>query len=221
MSFLTQTTVTETTIIAAFPTIVSDVTATVTSYLATTLFATQGQTVTIASPDVQPPASATTKYTPTTTTRTSTATLTEIDVYLQNAQGEIYSTWIIPLSLAPPTTDAITATISETPRSSVYIVQSGSGPGEDDVWDNWSKGARAGLIVGVVLAAALIFAMVWWCCRRSNIWLAHGWWPWMGQGAAGQVPPTPCPNIVQPTYVNGPLTPYTYGQPSVPAYGAR
>jgi hypothetical protein len=197
------------------------VTTTVTSHLATTLFATQGQTVTITSPDVPASAPPTVEYTPPTTTRTSTVTLTEIDVYLQNPQGEIYSTWIIPLPLAPTSTDGIIATSSETPRPSVYVVQPANGSGKDDVWDNWSKGERAGLIVGVVVAAALIFAVIWWCCRRSNIWFAHGWWPWMGQGATAQVPPAPGPNVVQPTYVNGPLMPYAYGQPCGHVYGAR
>jgi len=206
--------------IAVSPSLVNDVTTTITSHLTTTLFATQGQTVTIISPDVQAPVPPTTKYTPTITTQTATVTLTEIDIYLQNAQGEIYSTWIIPLPLIPTITEGIPATGGGTPRSSVYVVQPAQGSGEEDVWDNWSKGERAGLIIGVVLAAALIFGVIWWCCRRSNIWFAHGWWPWMGQAAA-PVLPTPGHNIVQPTYVNGPLMPYTNGLPFGPAYGVR
>lgn len=195
--------------VALSPTITSDVATTITSHLATTLFATQGQTLTITSPNAPLPENPNTEYTSTTITESTTVTLTELDIYLQNTQGVVYSTWIIPLPLAP--------TNSETPNPSVYVVQPGRESDGDEVWDNWTKGERAGLIVGVILAAALIFGITWWCCmRRNNVWLAHGWWPWMGQGMTAHISPAPpAMNVVQPTYVNGPLMPYAHGQPNM------
>lgn len=189
------------------PTSFSDLTTTVISHIATTLVATEGQSITITSPSsylpVPPP---TTKYTPIPTTRTSTVTLTEIDIYLQNAQGDIYSTWIIPLAPVPPglSTEAAQPTVLVLPFPTNHN-------GDDNDWDSWSAGEKAGMIVGVVLGGLLLSLLMWWCCRRRNIWFAHGWWPWMGQQPTQ--PSTPGPAFVQPTYINHPVVPYGQGQP--------
>lgn len=224
MSVFAQPTATETTVVALTPTIISDVTSTVTAHLATTLLATQGQTLTIPSPDTPISTTFTTEYLPTTTIASATVTLTEVDIYLQNIQGEIYSTWIIPLPIA--------TTKRETPTPSTYVVQPGPESEGGEVWDNWTAGERAGLIVGVVLAATLMFGVIWWYfMRRNHVWLAHGWWPWMGQGFVASPPPgppaPPAMNVVQPTYVNGPLMPYGsgsghgHGQPNGGFYGMQ
>ncbi|KAK5052528.1 hypothetical protein LTR84_002392 [Exophiala bonariae] len=226
MSVSAQTIATQTTVVALTPTFISDVTTTTTAHLATTLFATQGQTLTITSPD-DPQTSTTsttftTRYLPTTTTASATVTLTELDIYLQNTRGEIYSTWIIPFPVA--------ATNRETPTPITYVVQPGNESDGGEVWDNWTARERAGLIVGVILAAVLIFGVVYWYfMRKNNVWLAHGWWPWMGQGAMAQAAPgppaPPAMNMVQPTHVNGVLMSYGYGpgysQPNGGFYGVQ
>ncbi|EXJ89202.1 hypothetical protein A1O3_02268 [Capronia epimyces CBS 606.96] len=201
MSFATET-VTATTTDLIPSTTLEDVTITVTSHLHTTLSATHGQTITIFSPSLVPPSSPTTKYTPgvITTTETSTATVTELDVYLQNARGSLYSTWVISLS-AP----AGSATSSTPLIPWVYVVEP-----QDGGWNSWSKGAKAGLIVGVVLAAMLLVAILLCCCKKRNIWFVHGW-PGSAQVDVAP-PPNPGPSIVQPTIVNGPLMPYPPGQ---------
>ena len=236
-TFTTQyVTETATTAVIISPTLISsDVTITVTSHLSSTLTATLGQTVTIHSPpsasalsttitDIATPASpssptatatvvdTTAKYTPSSATITGTATLTvtELDAYLQNTDGSIYSTWVIPYTPGPPSEPTNTQT-----SGLVYVVP----PSNDDTWDNWSTGERAGLIVGVILAACLLFAIIWYYCRRSwagNWWFAHGW---PQSQVQPQVVQTPGPNFVQPTYVNGPLVPYAYQQG--PGYGLR
>lgn len=206
----TDTTITntfsQTNVIAISPTILTDVTTTVTSRIATTLLATEGQTITLTSPIPSPYVAPTTKYTPTTTTLEHTVTLTEIDIYLQNAAGQIYSTWIVPLAPAPP------GETTEAPQPSVLIVQPPRNHNDNDDWDNWSQGAKAGLIIGVVLGTLLLLGLIWWCCRRRNIWFAQGWWPWMTQTAPAQ-PAAPPISVVPHTYVNGPLMPYGYNQP--------
>ncbi|OAP59454.1 hypothetical protein AYL99_06752 [Fonsecaea erecta] len=173
MSFTTQT-VTETTTTAVMisPTLISDATTTVTCHVSTTLFATFGQTVTISSP-ASPSTTAvtepTTKYTPipTTTTQTSTVTLTELEIYLQDDMGSIYSTWIIPFSGSP----LPNATHTGDPGQLVYVVDP-----DDGGWDHWSTGAKAGMIVGVVLGAILIAAMIF--CRIPCLSVAcqHKMW---------------------------------------------
>ncbi|KIW35383.1 uncharacterized protein PV07_02081 [Cladophialophora immunda] len=211
MSFTTQT-VTEITTTAAMisPTLISDTTTTVTSHLSTTLSATFGQTVTIPSPSSPASPSTTvvtlptTKYTPipTTTTQTSTITLTELDIYLQDDGGNIYSTWIIPISgssLSNPT-------ITGVPGQLVYVVNS-----DDSGWDHWSTGDKAGMIVGVVLGAILIFAVIFWCARKrvnGKWWFAHAW-----PHPATAVLPVDAgnPSLVHSTMVNGQVVPYQYG----------
>jgi hypothetical protein len=179
-------------------------TQTVTAYLSTTLPATFGQTVTISPPPVIPSAISTTKYTPSLTTVatvTSIITVTEIDIFLQNAQGDVYSTWMVPLT--PNSSSAATAT-NRAPL--VYVVN----PQDDGGWDTWSTGAKAGLIVGMVVAGLVLMGLLLWCCcKRANLWFVHGW-PWsrpvdphMGMG--------PGMSIVQPTMVNGPVVPYGAG----------
>ncbi|EXJ95224.1 hypothetical protein A1O1_00344 [Capronia coronata CBS 617.96] len=213
MSFVTQTQIQTVTAIPTDltpSTTLSDVTITITTYLYTTLSATHGQTVTIYSPPSPPSlassSSATTEYTPiiATTTETSTATVTELDVYLQDPRGSLYSTWII--SLPGSNQPAVS---SGPPSPWVYVVEPQRGG-----WDSWSKGAKAGLIVGVVSAALLLLAILLCCCKRRSIWLVHGWPPPPPVAPA----PNPGPSIVQPTWVNGPHVPYNHGQPN-PGYG--
>ncbi|OAG39169.1 hypothetical protein AYO21_06552 [Fonsecaea monophora] len=176
MTFIISTvTETMTTAVVVSSTLITDTTTTVTSHLSTTLFATVGQTVTIdslASPSTTTvTAPATTKYTPipTTTTQTSTVTLTELDIYLQDDAGNIYSTWVIPISGSPlpnPTHTGVSGQL-------VYVVDP-----NDSGWDQWSTGEKAGMIVGVVLGAILIFAMIFWCVRKKangKWWFAHAW----------------------------------------------
>lgn len=207
MSFITQTqTVTATTTALISATSPKDVTITVTSHLYTTVPATPGQTVTMFSLLPPSPSSPTTKYTPVvaTTIETSTVTVTKLDVYLQNTQGSLYSTWVLSLS-APQSSGTSTGA----PSPFVYVVEP-----QERGWDSWSKGAKAGLIVGVVLAALLLLGMLLCCCKRRNMWFVHGW-PW-----SAPVPPQPSqgPSVVQPTFVNGPLMPYNHGQPTT-TYG--
>lgn len=196
MSIITQL-VTATAIATVSPTVLTD---TVTCYIATTLPASAGQTVTINLPPVVPPPMPTTKYTPsppTAATVTAVLTATMIDFFLQDLKSVIYSTWVVSLN---PT--AIPAA-SGTPAPLVYVVE----PQNDGGWDTWSTDARVGLIVGVVFAGLFLLAFLCWCCcRRSNLWFVHRW-PWsrpmdtpsMGQGMS----------IVQPTMVNGPILPYS------------
>lgn len=200
MSFVTQTIV-ETTTEVISPASIIDTATTVTSHFSTTLQATHGQTVTISSPPAAAPGPQNTQSTPSPTTSTVTVTETEIDIYLQNAAGDVYSTWIIPLS---PAQDAPSASWSPL----VYVVEPTAGG-----WDDWSAGQRAGLIVGVVLAALLLFVMIV-CCfgRRHIVWLAHRW-PASSPHDIALSPPTPGPSFVQPIIINGPLVPYSGGQP--------
>ncbi|KAI1607992.1 hypothetical protein EDD37DRAFT_4337 [Exophiala viscosa] len=202
MSLVTQT-ITDTTTALASTVIVGALTTTVTSHISTTVLATFGQTVTITSPPASPPLAPTTKYTPSTVaTETSIVTLTEIDIFLQNTQGSIYSTWVVPFT---PTSNA--AGPSSSPTVIVYVVEPKQGG-----WHTWSAGAKAGLIVGVVLAGLLLLGMlIWCCCRRSNVWFVHGW-PWSRPLDAAP-PPNMGPSIVQPTMVNGPLMPYVQPHP--------
>ncbi|KAL2440722.1 hypothetical protein ABEF95_014373 [Exophiala dermatitidis] len=211
MSLVTQTqtvTDTATTVVPADTTIVTDVTTTITSHFYTTLTATHGQTVTISSPSPSPPAppaAPTTKYTPTpiiaTTTETSSVTITEIDVYLQNDHGSLYSTWVIslPVATGPATTS------SEPPTPLIYVVE----PQQQHHggWDGWSTGAKVGLIVGSVLAGLLLLSLIFWCCKRRKIWVVHGW-PW---STAAHVARPPHPG--QPTFVNGPVLPLNHPHP--------
>ncbi|KAJ9496092.1 hypothetical protein H2202_008338 [Exophiala xenobiotica] len=173
MSLITQTVTAVTTAVFS-----QDVlTQTVTAYLSTTLPASFGQTVTISPPPITPSAISTTKYTPSLTTVatvTSVITVTEIDIFLQNAQGGVYSTWMVPLT--PNSSSAATA-MNGAPL--VYVVN----PQDHGGWDTWSTGAKAGLIVGMVVAGPVD--------------------PHMGMG--------PGMSIVQPTMVNGPVVPYGPG----------
>ncbi|OCT53968.1 hypothetical protein CLCR_10551 [Cladophialophora carrionii] len=206
--YVTETTAT--TVIVSPTLISSDVTVTVTSHLASTLIATFGQTVTIHTPSsfaVSTAEAPTTKYTPSpitatdvtiTQTGTSTFVITELDLYLQNTVGSVYSTWILPVN--PPVSPNPTTT-----QPFVYVVEPSP---EDSGWDTWSTGERAGLIVGTILGACLLFGMIWYYCRKpwkGNWWLAHdqpvGVTPVVG---------TPGPNFVQPTYVSGPIVPRAY-----------
>ncbi|KIW44715.1 uncharacterized protein PV06_03167 [Exophiala oligosperma] len=135
MSIITQL-VTATAIATFSPTVLTD---TVTCYIATTLPASAGQTVTINLPPVVPPPMPTTKYTPsppTAATVTAVVTATMIDVFLQDLKSVIYSTWVVSLN---PT--AIPAA-SGTPAPLVYVVE----PQNDGGWDTWSTDARVGLI---------------------------------------------------------------------------
>ena len=197
--------VSQTDVVAISPTTALGVTTTVTCRIATTLLASEGQTITITSPSPPPYGAPTTKYTPATTTLEHTVTQTEIDIYLQNAEGHIYSTWIIPLS------PASLGEATGPPQPSLLVIQPPPNHDDNDEWDTWSKGEKAGLIIGVVLGALLLLGLILWCCRRRNIWFAQGWWPWMTQTAPPQAAAPPL-SVVQPTYINGPLMPYGYNQ---------
>ncbi|KIX96940.1 uncharacterized protein Z520_07054 [Fonsecaea multimorphosa CBS 102226] len=209
MSFTTET-VTEitTTAVVISPTVISDITTTVTCHISTTLFATFGQTVTIpspASPSTTTVTAPTTKYTPipTITTQTSTVTLTELDIYLQDDGGNIYSTWIIPISGFP----LPNSTHTGDPGQLIYVVDPHDGGG----WDHWSTGAKAGMIVGVVLGAIVILAMTFWCVRKrvnGKWWFAHAW---PHSGAAPPVVDIGGPTLVHGSIVNGHSVPYQYG----------
>ncbi|KAJ9608871.1 hypothetical protein H2200_006642 [Cladophialophora chaetospira] len=217
--FTTQTVTTAVLVSPVF--ISSDVTTSVTYRLASTIFATIGQTITIQTPSSIPTPTVvapTTKYTPSlvtgtdptlTTTLTSTLTFTELDIYFQNSVGSVFSTQVIPYTpFLPPN-----PTNTQDPGL-VYVVHPSSGAND---WDSWSKGERAGLIVGVVLGACLLFAMIWYCCRkpwRGNWWFAHG-------QHVGQAPvvATPQAGFVQPAYANGAVVPYGYH--GGPGYGLR
>ncbi|EXJ64488.1 hypothetical protein A1O7_00824, partial [Cladophialophora yegresii CBS 114405] len=206
--YVTETTAT--TVIVSPTLISSDVTITVTSHLASTVFATFGQTVTIHRPSsfaVSTAVAPTTKYTPSpitatdatiTQTGTSTFVITELDIYLQNTVGSVYSTWILPVSPSVPPNPTVT-------QPFVYVVEPLA---EDSGWDAWSTGERAGMIVGTILGACLLFGMIWYYCRKpwkGNWWLAHG----QPTGVTSVVG-TPGPSFVQPTYVNGATVPYAY-----------
>lgn len=207
MSLITQT-VTQATTATISPNVISDAFTTVTFHISTTLIATFGQTFTIEPPPGPASPEPTSKYTPIPAApETSTVTQTEIDIYLQNAQGGVFSTWVIPLPASQSTIGNPGA-----PNSLLYVVQPRSGG-----WDSWSQGSQAGLIVGVVLGSLLLLAILFWCCRmHKSLWFVHGW-PWSGHVHAAP-PPTPGPSIVQPTFVNGPLMPYTY-PPHAHGYG--
>jgi hypothetical protein len=224
--YLTETTTTE--IIISPVLISSDVTITITYHLSSIITATFGQTLTIQTPSLSssPPLSTTAsipassflsditqsldtaaKYTPSARTMTETATIvfTELDIYLQNTAGNIYSTWLIPCTPAPSAAKTSSA-------GWVYVV-----PATSDGWDNWDGGEKAGLIVGVVLGAGLLLAMLWFCFRNpwKNWWFASGWPTPPQQTTAFE---TPGPSFVQPTYANAPIMPYSY-QPG--GYGLR
>jgi hypothetical protein len=207
--YVTETTAT--TVIVSPTFISSDVTITVTSHLASTVVATFGQTVTVHTPSsfaVSTVVAPTTKYTPSpltatdatiTQTGTTTFIITELDIYLQNTVGSVYSTWVLPFTPSAPLNPTTT-------QPFVYVVEPSSS--EDSGWDTWSTGERAGLIVGVILGACLLFGMIWYYCRKpwkGNWWLAHG-----QPVGVSPVVGTPGPSFVQPGYVNGPVVPYAY-----------
>ncbi|KIW90445.1 uncharacterized protein Z519_09091 [Cladophialophora bantiana CBS 173.52] len=208
MSFTTQI-VTDTTTAAVIisATLISDITTTVTSHLSTTLFATFGQTVTIHSPSS--PSTTTiiapaTGYTPVsrTTTQTSTITLIELDIYLQDDGGSIYSTWIIPFSGSPVRDPTHTQNASQI----VYVVNP-----DDSGWDHWRTGEKVGMIVGIVLGAILIVGTIFWCVRKKGQgkwWFAHAW---PHSTTVAPAVDAGGPSFVQPTMVNGAIVPYQYG----------
>ena len=187
-------------------------------YYYTTIVATRGQTITFNTPTTSlptstlpttPPPSAipTTKIYPTyEPTVTTTTTITEIAVYLQSPSATtIYSTWTLPLtSTLPPQVTNVNQ-----PGQLTYVVS----PAPTG-WDSWSDGAKAGLIVGVVLGALLLLMLLWCCCKRmrDNEWVAHDW----RRARNVEGGPAPGANTVPTVQVNGPLsrsmaTPYGYG----------
>lgn len=176
---------------------------TVTCRLSTTLRASQGQTVTITSPPPAPPllptTAATTVYSPVVATKTSTVTLTELDVFLQNPEDGIYSTRYISFSPTP----VPSSSPADPPTYLVFVVET-----ETKGWDGWSKGEKAGLVTGIALAVILIVGLFCWFFKRRNVWVAHGWWPFMASQHAQYSAP-----MAQPGYAAGAMVPYAYGQP--------
>lgn len=169
------------------------------------LVASHGETITFHPPTSTTSSTPNTKVWPTYTfepTVTSTITETQFVVYLQDVTKAVYSTWTIDV-----TTPAPSQVSAGYPDQYVYTVA-----GEETGWDAWSKGEKAGLIVGVVLAALLILLLLVWFCNRRAEWIAHDWrWARHVEGAAN-----PGMNVVPTVTVNGPLnpalaTPYGYG----------
>ena len=177
----------------------------------TTLTATRGETITFSTPTISPSASPsavpTTKVYPTyEPTITTTTTITELAIYLQSPSATtIYSTWTLPLtSTLPPQ-----VTNLNDPGQLLYVIS----PAPTG-WDSWSDGAKAGLIVGVILGALLLLMLLWCCCKRirNNEWVAHDW-RWARNVEGG---PAPGANTVPTVQVSGALdrrlaTPYGYG----------
>ena len=93
-------------------------------------------------------------------------TYTHVDAtyYFANPNGLVTSTY---------TTEFLYGPSSE--RSSA--VESGEDKG--DGWDSWSTGAKAGLIVGVVVAALVLVWLCMCCYKRNTAWVAHDW-RWAG-----------------------------------------
>ncbi|RVX72445.1 hypothetical protein B0A52_03633 [Exophiala mesophila] len=184
---------------------------TVTCRLSTTLRASQGQTITITSPPsaLPPPpvTAATTVYSPAVATKTSTITLTELDVFLQNPEDNIYSTRYISLSPTP----APPSSPTNPDVYFVFVVEP-----EEGGWDGWSTGEKAGLITGVVLGAILIMGVILFLLRRRKIWAVGGWWPFMARRNV----PYPGP-MAQPGYTAGAMVPYAYGQQQPYYYPGR
>lgn len=183
----------------------------VTSYTKTvechtfSLVASHGETITFHPPSTTTVAVPTTKALPTYTfqpTVTSTTTETQFVVYLQDTTEAIYSTWTIDVTSPGPSQVS-----SGYPDQYVYTVA-----GEPTGWDSWSKGEKAGLIVGVVFAALLIALLLLWLLKRNDEWIGHDWrWARHVEGGAN-----PGMNVVPTVTVNGPLnpayaTPYGYG----------
>jgi hypothetical protein len=176
-----------------------------------TTIATRGQTIVFDTPAPSPTSSApaipTTRIYPSletyppTTTETTTVTL--LAVVLQSPDYHAYSTWTIPVAPAVPTLDAAPGA----PGLVAYVVEAGP-----TGWDSWSKGAKAGLIIGVVFAA-LLFVLLLICLFKKNTeWIAHDW-RWARNVEGG---PIPGANVVPTVAVNGPLdrrfaTSYGYG----------
>lgn len=185
----------------------------------TTLSATRGQTITFSTPTIasspSPSALPTTKIYPTyEPTLITTTTITELAIYLQSPSATtIYSTWTLPLtSTLPPQVTNV-----NDPGQLLYVVS----PAPTG-WDSWSDGARAGLIVGVILGALLLLMLLWCCCKRmrDNEWVAHDW-RWARNVEGG---PAPGANTVPTVQVNGALdrrmaTPYGYGSAGGYGYG--
>lgn len=184
---------------------------TVTCRLSMTLRASQGQTVTITSPPpaspLPPTTAATTVYSPVVATKTSTVTLTELDLFLQNAEDNIYSTRYISLSPTP----VPSSSPADPPTYLVFVVEA-----ENKGWDTWSKGEKAGLVTGVALAVILIVGLLWWFFKRRNVWDAHGWWPFMASQHARYSAP-----MAQPGNAAGAMVSYAYGQPQSYYYPGR
>ena len=183
----------QTTIVDIEPSVVTLLTTT-TTLCSTTISITPGAHATIAStqapvfsaPSTQIPA----LFGPTVT---NTVTATDFAVALQDPFGAIYSTVIL------------TQNPQATSHDGPFVYTSDNGR---HGFDSWSPGAKAGLIVGVVLAGLIILFLLLRWCKARNEWIAHDWrWARHVEG------PTPNPNmnIVPTVQAPGAMTPYGHG----------
>lgn len=173
---------------------------TTTTLCSTTISITPGAHLTITSPQtpvfVAPSTQIPPIYGPTVT---STVTATDFAVALQDPFGAIYST----------------VTLTQNPQASSYggpLVYT-SDNGRHGL-DSWSPGAKAGLIVGSILAGLIVLFLLLRWCKATNEWIAHDWrWARHVEGPA----PNPNMNIVPTVQAPGSMAPYGYGgQPYYP-----
>lgn len=185
-----------TTTVDVDPSVVTILTTT-TEQSSTTISATPGEVVTISSGPVISSQLPTTRVFPSLESIfTSTTTATEIDVYFQGPFGAIYSTWTFTITAGSPQ-------VTSNDGGFIYTVHSNC-----HGWDCWSPGAKAGLIVGVILAGLLILFLLIRCLKARNEWIAHDWrWARHVEGGG----PNPNMNIVPTVRVVGGVYPTPYG----------
>ena len=144
---------------------------TVTTYhYSMTTQATAGQTLTVMP---APRAAATTdwltKYTPTALPPISTSTITEVDILVQAAGGDIWQTIIYTQS---PTSFPVSTAFYQSPyvpgEEIIVVPSSGSG------WNSWNQNQKGGLVAGVALLGMLLMAILLICVgRRRSEWIVH------------------------------------------------